>query len=308
VLAAAGLLVALRAESAPGVPDPDADPFLQDTTAVLSPETAWARYYVEGGYFQDQPWMARALQADIGLPESIVAVIFRANEVLLSKGNAEGAAGAIGHRLAVASRAPTPQERAELDSLALEDTALSRSLDSVTDVLVQLLPPETEMRISHWMREQSLLCEAAGSKIEPMFGESVTFGAAYHAAPDSLESAWRLLRSSPAVQAVVARRVRLAMATLPGRERLSAEKSAQAERALATFSLAVLRLRTELSVVNYTFMRWPGGRGIENSEDMFAAYTQDLVRRVRSLRMDLLNKVAPLVGLSSTRLEEKWSP
>jgi len=98
------------------------------------------------------------------------------------------------------------------------------------------------------------------------------------------------------------------MATLPGREWLSAEKSVQAERALATFSLAVLRLRTELSVVNYTFMRWPGGRGIEDYDDLLAAYTQDLVRRVRSLRMDLLNKVAPLVGLSSARLEEKWSP
>ena len=253
------------------------------------------------------PWHAEEMYAELGFTKE---GILRFEEVLQARmrlRRVRGRKDGIQYCAVKEGRDMDATERAEFESLEKQVGRLQDSLVYAKERLDQYLGPVRSERVDQWLREQSFLGAVVGTKVDQAFYGLVNFGPGYHNAPDSLESAWRLLEGSPSFQAMVRHASLRAYRTLPGVDQLSDADSAALMEMLQDYRRQVYRVWAELAVATETQSLWPG---IEtgSAEDELAAYTQKLVRRVRGLRNRMVDAAARAVDVSAEKLGETWLP
>ena len=271
----------------------------------------WQRYQGFLGSFSVYPFQAEALYAELGLSSATISTTERAIRLYGNIQSARGKKGKIIYHDAGPQGKGNfdAQMQAETTRLGIEERAFE---DSLSDVLVELsrqLTPTQSDGLSQWLRESNFLGNTIGAKVdEAFYGQTLSFGPGFNAAPDFLEDGWRQLVAAPAFCELVDRRTVEAIASLRVSRRLSKPDSTALSDVLRRYFVDLYRVRAELVVVNQTGPTLSGQFPGETSTEQFDAYGRYLAGRVRDLRRKLITAIAQLTGRKPEDLEESWVP
>jgi hypothetical protein len=282
---------------------------LQDTAGLRAEWTTGLDMHGWADFNAFQVWRTYGLQAELGLSDSAMATLNGAFQLLRAANQAKWARGPFLVAARQGKRALTTPESIAVDSIEREAALI---FDSAYDQLAAFrarLTPTQWSRFTFWRGENGFIWRVVSEKVDQAFVNHITFGPAYYAAPDSLESAWRLLQTSPAFNMLLDSAVKWAVATLPGPRRLSRTDSAKVSQKIRDYRLEVLRVRAELSVADQTVIKLGNHDLIGGNEDkMMADYTLGLARAIADAKTRLLTAVSSLLGIDRASLAEEWIP
>jgi hypothetical protein len=254
-----------------------------------------------------QPWLAEAMYAELGFTDEEMLlfeqVVQARKRVERAQGQKDGVYyGAVNH-----GREMDDHERAEFSALERQVACFRDSLEHAKQRLARKLTPAKSERFNRWLRETDFLGAVTGAKVDQAFYGLVSYGPGYFSAPDSLESAWRLLEGSLSFQALVDETAEQAYRTLPGARRLTYSDSVAVMDTLRDYRRRVFRSRAGLIFADRAAYRLsPLESG--TSEELVDAYTRELVGRIRTLKRRTTEAAAQAVGKSAEELGEIWVP
>ena len=273
---------------------------LYDTSITWRNDAQWSTRFIL------EPRLASAMYVGLGLPDKLVLLFERVIGAYGSMDSARRAAGAILY--SKRNRELSVREQADVVSLQQRETAFRDSLAQAMILLDRQLTPIQSERFSQWLREDYYIGGVVCAKVEQAFyADPVHFGTGAHAAPDSLESAWRLLETAPVFQELISRRASEVLALLPVSGRLPSTDSSALLDAIIGYRHRFYRIRAELLVARETFIRLsPLKEGL--GEEVLDAYEQELVARIRLLRDATLDTLARMLGVQVNALEGMCIP
>lgn len=278
---------------------------LSDTTVLQQPhlDECAAQDWIQLSVIS--PWLSEAARAELDIAGDAAQALNQAIRFQRAADSFETEAGLV--RYAARERGFTPHELSQMELLQEYAQRARDTLSVWLGHFVNRLGDPKAKRLAAWLDECAFVSAVVETKVEQAFYGQVTFGPGVNAAPDSLESAWRLLEGSQVFERLIDRQVEQSIRALHETLDTSPADSSAVSDLIRDYHLRAARTIAELAVARKTVRRLGQNKTLSYPEAL-RAYTSDLVTGLDRLRTRLVDLTAQRAGVDSRRLEETWLP